>query len=336
MSLAATWIRLGGTTPATEVAPHSPPTWETLASGGNGEATFELGRSAKFESHLTRPGLPLEIFVGAMRVWFGRIGDFDRETGQVVGRGVHTNGQNIPALVDGNATRNLEAAFAYAAASGWDWPVRLNGNAVNGLGDSGEPLMIWPLIELIAEQNGQRAVVDPDGKLFLAADPTAPTWTITPEAAAFGQTNEDQSTVLIGRYSTGVGPNLTTIRPNPLPANPRSELIDLTGEGTLTGAQADAILDAMLAGRSQTGWVNGVTLHREQITRNGTPAFLPEVHARNRMVRAQGMATAFGAMHATWVDAVLGKTKYTAGSDVIYLEPVNKAPRTLTEVTAAL
>lgn len=337
MSLASTWIRLGGTTPATEVAPHSPPTWETLAVGGSGEATFELGRSAKFESHLTKPGRFLEIFVGPMPVWCGRILDFDRENGVVVGRGIHADGNNIPALNSGgSATRDLITAFDYANAAPWSWVVRRNDYDAVALGDSSEPLMVWPLIELIAEQNGQRAVVSPDRKLYMTGEPTSPTWTIAPEAAAFGKTNEDQSTALIGRYNTGGGSNLTTIRPNPLTSSPRAEFVDLTGEGALTGVQADAILDAMLKGRSQTGWVNGVTLHREQITRNGTPAFLPAVHARNRMVRAQGVPTAFGAMQATWVDAVLGKTKYTAGSDMIYLEPINKAPRTLAEVTAAL
>lgn len=332
----AAWIRLGGTTPATEIAPHSRPTWETLADGGNGESSFTFGRSAKFASHLVKPDTLLEIWVGCMRVWFGRIGEYDRTTGEVIGRGIHTDGNFIPAL-DGsnNTTRTVQTAITTAIAAPWNWPINRNGVAGDLLGTSTDPMMVWAAITALADQLGYRATIDPDGALSIAPDPTDPTWTLAPEAVAFGATSEGQATHLVGVYDTGSG-FAKTIRSDPLATFARGEAVDLTGRGTLTLAEANSILDAALAaGASQQGWVNGATIHREQITRNGTPAFLPAIHARSRMVRANGNPTSFGAMQATWVDTVLGKTKYTDGEEVIYLEPANKAPRTFVDVIAA-
>lgn len=335
MSLASTTIRLGGNLPATEVAPHSPPTWETLVDGGNGEATFEFGRSAKFVSHLTKPDTLLEIFVGVYRVWFGRVADYDRQSGQVVGRGIHTDGLYIPSLTGGGAvTRTTQTAITTAQAPPWNWKVDRNSIAGTVTGSSTDPIMVWPLTQALAEQLGRRCYIDPNGAINIADDPTVPTWTITPDVAAFGPTGEGQSTALLGIYANGVS-DATTLRPATIPDSAKAEIVDLRGRGTLTLAEANAILDGQLASSGKTGWVNGVTLHREQITRNGTPAFLPAVHARGHMARAQGVPVIFGAAQATWFDAVLAKTRYTAGDDVIYLEPTSTAPRTLTDVIAA-
>jgi len=199
-------------------------------------------------------------------------------------------------------------------------------------------MMVWPMIEALADETGARAYFDPDGALYVTADPTTPTWTIAPEAAAFGQTTEGQATRLVGRFlNIATGLNETTIRVAAGEVVARAEIVDLIDRrGAMTLAQANSILDAALAAtKAKTGWVNAVTLHREQITRNGTPAYLPAIHARNRMVRAQGVPATFGDIQATWLDAVLGKTTYTAGEDTITLEPVDTAPRTLTDVLAA-
>lgn len=338
MTLASTWIRLGGTTPATEVAPHTPPTYETWADGGNGEASFTFGRSAKFASHLTAPGTLVEILVGPFRVWLGRIGDFDRLTGEVIGRGIQTDALGIPALDgSGDVTRDYGVALATATAAPWNWVAwnTYTGPSV-ALGDSDQPQMMAALTGELAEQQGARWGQYPEhGGIYILPDPTTPTWTITPEAAAFGPTSEGQATHLVARYFNG-STNETAVRSDPLATVATAEVIDLTERGTLTLGEVNDMLDAQLAAtRAQTGWVNGITLHREQITMNGTPACLAEVHARNRMVRAHGLPAAFGAMQATWVDVVLSKTRWTVGSPTIYLEPVKTAPRAFADVLAA-
>lgn len=329
------WIRLGGRLVASDIVGAAPsaPTYETLADGGSGEASFELGLNIKTDPPLVQPGTLMEIFCGSRRTWLGRINDWDRESGQVVGRGIHTDAYTIPALDgSGAATRDLGTALATAAAAPWSWLVRnLDVGAVTATGDSTEPLTMGALMDQIAEQTGQRWGQGVNYDLFLRTDPTTPRWLASPGSSVFGATNEDRPTHLVGRYFDGTN-NLTTVRGEGAPA--RAEMVDLTERGTLTLAQAEAILDANLARMgSRNGWVNGATLHREQITtKGGTPAALETVRA-GTMVRALGVG--YAGMGSSSPDVVIGKTRYTAGEDTIYIEPVNTAPRNAVDVWAA-
>lgn len=330
------WVRLGGGTPATEIAAHSPPTWETLADGGSGECSFSVALSAKTLPPLLQKGTLLEILCGGSRLWLGRINDYDREQGQVIGRGMHTDAYQIPAIDGaGNVTRDVVTALNTAFAAPWDWFAN-NYNGVAGVatGDSDSPQMLGQLLDQYAAQLGMRWRQDTNASIFIGVDPTVPTYMAVPESAAFGETDESSPNHLIGRYFNGTA-NANALRWLPDVVVGRAEFRDLTDRGDLTLAQANAILDAELAANaSRPSWINGVTLHREQLTTpGGTPAFLPAV-AAGTMVRVHGLM-ADGVIQAPWLDVVIGKTKYTAGEDTIYLEPVNTAPRTLTSVIAA-
>lgn len=330
------WVRLGYFLPATEVAAHSAPSWETLADGGNGECSFDLALSAKTLPPLLERGTPLEIICGGTRVWLGRIGDYDRSEGRVIGRGIHTDAYQIPAIDGaGNVTRNIVTAMNTATLPPWGWRVD-NSNGVSGTatGDATAPQMVGQLFDEYAAQFGYRWGQDANATVYIAADPTTPTWLATPDTAAFGMTDESTPNHLIGRYFDGTV-NASAIRYLPDVKVGRAEFRDLTDRGTLTTAEANAILDAELAAAAtRPGWVNGVTLHRDQLTTvGGTPAFLPSVTART-MIRAHGLM-ADGLVQAPWLDVVIGKTRYTAGEDSIYVEPANTAPRTLVDVIAA-
>lgn len=328
------WIRLGGRMPATELAAHSAPTWETLADGGNGESSFDLSISTKVLPPLLATGTLLEIMCGPRRLWLGRIGDYDRTEGRVVGRGIHTDAYQIPALDSGgNVTRNFLSALNVAASAPWNWLVG-NPNGVSGVasGDATSPQMVGQLADELAAELGKRWGQGPDGDLYLQADPSTPTWLATPEAAAFGQTSESEFTVMLARYFNGTA-NVTSAPVFKAGSEVRTDIKDYTDKGTLTAGQVATMLQTEL-GMTAPGWVNGVTLHREQLTTmGGTPAFLPAVTART-MMRAHGLL-ADGVVQAPWLDVVIGKTRYTAGEDVIHLEPANKAARTFTDVIAA-
>ena len=328
-----TWVRLNTSLPATEIGAHSAPTWETLADGGNGEASFDLSLSAKNDHHLLRPGTLMQVMVGTYPAWVGRIKDFDRTSGRVIGAGIQADAYKIPALDGGgNATRDFGVALATAVAAPWSWTAN-NGSGITGsvAGNSTEPQMIGELLDDLAKQEGKRWGQLPNTHLYLRADPTAPSWLATPDAAVFGTTNEDRPTHLVGRYFNGSA-NVTTVRGSGSPA--RAEFRDLTGEGTLTATQANQRLDNELAlSGTKTGWVNGAVLSRDQLTtQGGTPAALESVRAGS-MIRALGVG--YSSLASTSPDMVIGKTRYTAGESVIYVEPVNTAPRTFVDVLAA-
>lgn len=333
-SAGAYWVRFGGTTPATEIAPHTPPTWETWADGGNGPSSFELGRSAKSAPHLTRPGTLLEIFKGCGRVWLGRIEDYDQNEGSVVGRGIHTDLFGLPALTSlGATTRVAATAITTARAAPWNLYV----NDAHGVlttmgtatGDDTSPQMVNVLLDQCAEQVGKRWGQDPNGALYFRSDADIlASWLLAPGVARFGTTTEGRASHLIGRYQTSTGDNATATRVDLDATVLNTETVDLTERGALTEAEANAILDAALAaGKSGTRWVNGITVTRDQLmTIGGTRASLAGVRAGSRVnVVELGMNRS----------AIIGKTRYTAGESVIYVEPVNTAPRTFADVIAA-
>lgn len=329
----AYWIRLNGTTPATEIAPHTPPTWETWADGGNGPCSFELGRSAKHAPHLLRPGTFLEVFLGCGRTWVGRIEDYDDNEGAVTGRGIQTDMLSVPALDGGDITRTAVEAVITGRGAPWNLfvtdPYSVSTDMGTALGDDTTPLMMAALFDLCAEQAGRRWGQDQNGALYFTSDAETPSsWLLAPGVARFGQTTEGQASHLVGRYQAIGGALATATRLDPDATVIKAELIDLTDRGPMTEASAVAILDAVLAaGKSSTGWVNGITVTRDQLlTIGGTPSALAGVRAGSRLkVIELGPNTS----------AVIGKTRYTAGDDLIYLEPVNTAPRNIVDVIAA-
>jgi hypothetical protein len=326
----AFWLRVNGY-PATEIAAHTPPTWETHADGGIGAVTWEFALTARSQHQALRKGALVEVMCGPMPVASGLMTEPDRSSWQCHAFGLSSSLGRIAALDSGgNATRDLSAAVTQAIADGSlvTNPVPVSGTAA---GDAtGNPSTIGTILTDYAEQTGQRWGVDGERRLYMRPDPTSPTWLASPDAAAFGVTDEDAPTRILGRYEAGGGAYATAKVGVP----GLDETVDLTSRGPLTLAAAEAILSGMLQRAGETSWVNGVTLHREQLTtRGGTPAFLASVTA-GQMLRAHGLASNV-ISQAPWLDVVIGKTKYTAGDDMIYLEPVNTVPRTAAGVWAA-
>ena len=321
------WI---GGYPATEIAAHTPPTWETLADGGIGEITFALALSRRSQHQALKNRALVQVKCGPLPVATGLLSEPDRTTWECHAFGLAASLGEVAALDSGGSnTRDVGAAVARAMSVGWPGT---NPSGVTGVAsgdEDGNPVTVARLLDDYADQTGQRWGVDGRGCLFLRADPSSPRWLTTPGAAAFGTADEGTARRLLGRFDSGAG-TLTASAGSGLP----EDVVDLTDRGPMTLAQANAILAGALGRMGVTAWTNPVDLHREQLTtRGGTPAFLPSVTA-GEMLRAMGLAS--GALvHAPWLDVVIGKTVYTVGSHTIRLEPVNTAPRNLADVIAA-
>lgn len=320
MTSSAFWLRINGY-PATEIAAHTPPTWETLADGGIGEVSWAFALTPRSQHQALRKGVLVEVMCGPMPVATAQMSEPDRTTWECKAYGLSSSLRRFLALSAGANTRDLVEAIDNAMAEGWQGT---NPNPVAGYaaGDAtGNPVKVGDLLDNYAEQTGQRWGADAQGRLFMRPDPTSATWLASPDSAAFGTTDEDATARLAGRYFNGTV-NATAFAGSGEP----QESVDLTERGTLSLSAAEAILGGMLTRRRGEGWTNGVTLHREQITtRGGTPAFLASVVA-GQMIRAHGLAANVVTAATPWLDVTIGKTKYTAGEDVIYIEPVNASP----------
>lgn len=323
------WLRIDGM-PATEIAAHTAPTYETLADGGCGEASFAFAMSARSQHHALRAGARVEILAGPLPVYTGLLTEPDRTTWECHAFGLSAGLRKRIAMDgDGVTTRNLGTAISAAIARGWPGtnPAPVSGTAA---GDAeGNPVKVGSLLDDYAEQTGQRWGVDGLGRLYMSPDPVTPRWLFTPDAAAFGVTDEDVATFLAGKYFDG-----TVVATAFAGSGENEETVDLTDRGTLTLSAAQAILAGMMVRSGGTKWTNGVTLSREQVTTaGGTPGALAAIRA-GHMVRAHGLSYG-NVAYTPWLDVTIGKTRYTTGDDVIYIEPVNTAPRNFTDVQAA-
>lgn len=324
------WLRIGGYA-ATEIAPHTPPTWETWAEGGTGEIKWEFALTPRSQHQALRPNSLVEVMCGPVPVVSGLMVDPDRTTWECVAYGLAAAANQYPALDSGGSTtRNVGVAINTARDMGW--PVT-NTAPVTGTaaGDAtGNPTSVFQLLTDYAQQTGQRWGVDPEGRVYMTPTATSPAWLASPDSSAFGTTNEGRATRLLGRYlDSTTSTNLTASAGSGAPV----ETLDLTDKGAMTGVAATAYLQGLLdLDKSQTAWTNGVTLTRDQLqTMGGTPAFLPAVRA-GQVMRSLGLSYASQALK---LDTVIGKTRYTAGDDVIYVEPVNTAARSFTDVLEA-
>lgn len=323
------WIRVDGY-PATEIAAHTPPTWETWADGGCGSASWEFALTARSQHQALRAGNIVEILCGPMPIWAGTLTDPDRTTWQCTAYGFAADGKNYLSLDGGGAnTRDVGAAITEAIARGWRVS---NPSGISGTSSgtaAANPISMSQLLDEFCAQGGQRWGVDGARRLYVRSDPTSASWVASPGAAAFGSTTEDRAGRLYGRFLNSA----TSLYATAIVGAGTEMPVDLSDRGAMTQAQAEAILSGMLT-RDHDGpaWTNGVTLSREQIqTAGGTPAFLPAVRA-GQMMRAHGLSNAVNALA---LDVVIGKTRYTAGEDTIYVEPVNTAPRNAVDVWAA-
>lgn len=324
------WIKIGGEDAAT-IAAHTPPTWETSIDGGCLAASWSMALSAGSAPRLLSPGVPVEIMVGATRVWYGVLDEPDRLTWTVTARGIASRAADYLAIDTGNApTRDLPTAFSRAQGLGWDVLTADTLGIASGDAAAGT---LSQLFDEYAVQLGKRWSVRGDGYLRFESDATEATWLAAPQGAVFSEADDNYITHLVGQYDNGT--TLAQIRRGDATATVgREEWVDLTPRGVLSSGQATDILDGLLALRgNRLAWTNGVTLTNEQLTSlGGTPAFLASVRA-GQMLRAYGVANA---RHTHRLDVVIGKTVYTAGAKTIYIEPVALAPRNLADFVASV
>lgn len=322
--------------PATEIAPPSPPVYETWADGGCGSLSFDFAMSAKRGHHLLYPGALVEAFIGIRPVFSGRLSEPDRSEWSCTAYGHAAHAHKLSAFdMVGNTTRDVAVAAA-TARTAWGWQGADPSGVMTGVvaGDDTGPQYLGALFDQRSEELAKRWGVDARRRLFLRADPTETNLWLAPDVAALGQTEEGAVSHMAGRFLAPGGAYQTAFWPVGTQVT-AIETVDLTGRGELSIIQATTILGGMLALRqARAAWTAGMTVHRSQLHSNGVPPFLPTLTAGQLRAQLVGLPAAFAA--GTTQTAVIGKTRWDAASpDVIYLEPVNTAPRNLSDVIAA-
>ena len=324
---------------AGQVAAHSRPTYETLADGGCGSASWEWNLPKTYGGQATTRGALVRIVDFGKTVYLGRLETI--ADGAVTCRGLWSDGQTIAALDgSGNATRDVGVAIANAAAR---WGIT-NRHGISGTvyGDTGEPMMMVDLLRQYAAQQGRYVGVDADGDLYSRVDATAPMWLIAAGDVDLGGSDATTYTRLIGRHRDMTGAFVTSYSASAPPPVVEA-IVDLTGRtgdkdwGRMTSLDATALLTRLRDRMLGPTWTEPLTLHQSQIrTLGGGPAPLGSVRGGDR-ARIHSLTASQQAKYgAPYIDVTLGSVARTIGEPMIEVAPVGTEPVTLEDAMAAV
>lgn len=327
--------------------------WVTLADGGcESAAAPVVNGMPNFLPAILRRGAIFELFDESVRVFSG----FTREpevgeTLTIHASGWHHEAKHALAMDAAmETTSSAHVAVTQAIARGalrWKYRDQLylldaytSDGATTGMN------YVNQLLDAVAQREGKRWGVDHNQEFYWESDPTRPTLMLTPGSGVMGVTDDEYASHLYGRRVSAVNmagePSAwkTEVAGSAAAAEwlgRREFAVDLTPAGFMSDLDAAADLRGRLAlGKARGGYTNGLEVPVYRIANmGGTRAHLPFIAART-MARLHGVLNEsgnlqFGAMH----DFVIGRVSYTAGSQVIQIDPVGLAARNFGDVTAA-
>ena len=319
---------------ASQIAPHSQPTYEDHADGGCGVARWEWQLPKVHGGAATTRGAKVVISAWGHPVYFGELDTI--ADGEVTCRGKWAAGETIAALDgSGMATRDVGTALAANMAR---WGIT-NRAGVSGVvsGDDGDPQMMTDLLGQYASQSGRYIGVDAAGDLYYRQDSTIPRWYIHAGDVDLGGSDALSYSRLIGRHRDMTG-TLQTAYSSGSVAPHVDGLVDLVGPdangrkwGRMTGVDATAILTNLLTkvGLKPT-WTTTLDLHASQVTtRGGVPANLDAIRACDRARIHSLTASQQAAFGAPYIDVTLGTVTRTTGTPMIQIGPTGSTPQTL-------
>lgn len=315
------------------------------------EASWTMPLPAGFEHPLLRRGTQVELMDGPWRVGSplvlsepGRGGGFDEPwTLTATGVGREVEGEDSFYALDGsgNVTVTPSTAVDAAIARGLRWGGRDASVPTTAVGSSTTDLQsLGSLLSAAGDSLGQRWGVGQDNLVRFLADPTTPTYQVTPGSAQLGTADDDYASVVLGRYSnSGAGGAAATVT---APASPsavetrfgrREFSVDLTPLGAISTATAQGFADGILAKtKGRLSWTSGLTVTSNEIlTMGGVPASLSKVLedcGNGCMVRLHGpWDDLLEFTGNTFIDIVVGEARWADGAQTIDLNPLGLAPR---------
>jgi hypothetical protein len=220
----------------------------------------------------------------------------------------------------------------FAIADGWRIAGRAASvptSAIGGTATTDELMTCGSLFNAAGASLGQRWGVGQDNNLFFAADPTTPTYQVTPGAAALGTADDDYASVVKFRYTDSTTGTFKTVTATNTQTDTRfgrrTYGVNRTGMAAMSSATAQGYANGILAlTKGRLAWTNSLTLTSNQIqTMGGVPADLSKVAedvGSGCMVRLQGIWSDLLEYNGqTSLDIVIGQAQLVDGAQTIQL-----------------
>lgn len=325
------------------VAHVSDVTWSSRwGEGASGcfEASWNMDLGPNGTPPFLRRGALVEIFSGGVRVWVGQLSEPDRGDGwELHAVGLSRLGNDFLAS---SSTPNAAVDAAITRGLPWKRTTSLSSTSSLAATRLGDHLTRW------ATSVTKRWGVFADGEVIARADPTVPTWALTPGVGIMGVADDQFVTSIEATYVSAVSGTppqpsaygFATVGADPVTIarfGVREERLDLTPLGLIDSSTATNIAKGRLAlGGARMGWTNAITATRDDLSHiGGSPVDLAQMKAGD-MLRIYGVLDAHGNLTVgASVDVVLGEVKYSDGESSIYLAPVGLVDRDFQSVLAA-
>ena len=304
----------------------------TTRSNGSWQASWSIPIVRDWRHPALVYGAKVDLFLGPICIWTGTLDEPNWDAGEFVAIGVGRDAEDAVALDPaGNASTKpnevIDAAIARGVLS-WTRVGSFGTTPVGQKSDTDGLVTIQSVLDAWAQENNSRWLVNESRQLVIApVDETKPTWFVVPGSGVLGSAADERVDRLFVRYiDSTTGRRETASYPSSTPAGGVERSVMSIGRGPKTPAQAAAIARTewdKLQGRS--GWTNGLTLTRGQVTTpGGTVADLALVKAGDTL-RLLGVPDARGLAQNT--DIVIEDTDYDWTDDELQANPVGLAAR---------
>jgi hypothetical protein len=334
-------IVVGGTW-LTTVGAWADLTWSTVADGGSGQASWNMQLSRDFAHPSLMRGKLVEIKTGSRNLFKGTLAepDIGDDGWSFHADGLSELGSGYLCLTSGGLTTSVpNTVIDQAIARGLPWsrPTSISAAAFAQGDTTAELNYVSELLDAYAQSISQRWGVDEFGALFMRADPTTPSWHMTPGSGNFGLADDDYAShVYLRYYDTTFALSTATASDVKAAAlyGRREYPVDGTSYGPLSAAQATALAQGLLdKGKARLGWTNTVNPSRWQLTTpGGLATYLPLVKA-GQMVRLHGVLDE-QRQQLPYVDFVIGEATYDVEQRSMTLAPIGMVARSLSDVLA--
>lgn len=285
----------------------------------------------------------VEIFVGPLCVWSGRLGrpDWDSKSFAAIGLARQGEGAECINGAGAHTTKPNTVIDAAIARGVVDWTrigsfgntdiAGVEGDASN---DDPDPGKLDELLNLWAEEGDTQWRVDPDGRLASATeDEDSPVWYVLPGAGVLGVADDDATDRVFVRYRNSTAGKIRYASyPASTPPGGVERRASITSRGAMTSARALLFATGMYrkAQAGRTGWTNGLELTEGQIlTRGGLRANLGLVRA-GQTVRMLNTIDPRTGRHA--LNFVIDESIWRPAEKRIQLNPVGMAARTWEQI----
>lgn len=308
---------------------------------GDWQASFSIIRTPR-QKMLRHPafvyGAEVRVMLGPVRSWVGFLTEPDWDSGELVALGAPREAEGALALTaTGQTTTKPNTAVDQAITRGalnWTRGDDFGSTAIGESDQTADIKSVARLLDAWADEdgNGQWRVGRDRVLRAVADDETDPDWFITPGSGELGAADDERIDRVFVRYFDSADSTYrTTSYPAATPAGGIERGADITGRGPITATKADSIaLGIWTKMQGRSGWTNGLTVNRSQVTTpGGIAANLGLIKAGDSM-RLLGVPDPRGLAHH--IDVVIGETDYDWKAGEIQLNPVGLAARTFEAV----